>query len=67
MTIFMSSGLPSRIERPPEPTLDAALVQEALKNAGSRSRVAWMAEQLKLSEDDLLPRAARFFGARPLM
>ena len=64
----MSSGITNRIERKlaPEPVLDAALVQEALQHAGARSRIAWIAEQLELSEDDLLPRAARFFGARPL-
>jgi len=64
----MSSGITHRIERkpPPEPALEAALVQEALAQAGTRSRVAWIAEKLDLSEDELLPRAARFFGARPL-
>jgi general secretion pathway protein E len=67
MTTLMASGVSSRIESPPEPTLDAALVQQALKHAGMRSRVAWMAEQLKLSEDVLLPRAAKFFGTRPLL
>jgi len=47
-------------------TLDASLVQEALRSAGSRSRMAWMAEQLDVSEEFLLPRAAKYFGARAL-
>jgi general secretion pathway protein E len=42
--------------------LDAELVQEALRNAGSRPRLAWMAEQMGLSEEALLPLAARHFG-----
>jgi general secretion pathway protein E len=47
-------------------TIDADLVQEALTSAGSRSRMAWMAEKIGVSEDLLLPRAARFFCVRPL-
>ena len=46
--------------------LDAALVQQALSSAGSRSRIAWMAEQLSVSEEALLPQAARHFKARAL-
>jgi general secretion pathway protein E len=41
---------------------DASLVQEALRDAGSRSRMAWMADQMKLSEDALLPVAAKHFN-----
>jgi general secretion pathway protein E len=43
-------------------TLDAASLQEALRNAGSRSRMGWLAEHMGLSEDALLPLAARHFG-----
>ena len=46
--------------------LDAALVREALKNAGSRSRMAWMAEQMGLAEPQMLPLAAKHFGMRAL-
>jgi general secretion pathway protein E len=46
--------------------LDAALVQEALRSAGTRSRMAWLAEHLGLSEHDLLPHAAMHFSLRPL-
>jgi general secretion pathway protein E len=46
--------------------LDTALVQEALTNAGSRSRMAWMAEHIGISEDMLLPKAARHFGVPAL-
>ena len=45
---------------------DTALVQEALKRSGSRSRMVWLAEQLGVSQEILLPRAARHFGARAL-
>ena len=47
-------------------TLDASLVQAALQSAGSRSRMAWLAEKMAVSEDELLPRAALHFGTRPL-
>ena len=40
---------------------DASLVQEALRSAGSRSRMAWIADQMRLSEDALLPLAAKHF------
>jgi general secretion pathway protein E len=43
-------------------TLNAALVQDAIRNAGSRSRLAWMAEQMGLSEEALLAPAAKYFG-----
>jgi general secretion pathway protein E len=46
--------------------IDAALVQDALTNAGARSRIAWIAEKLGVGEEDLLPHAARYFGARAL-
>jgi general secretion pathway protein E len=46
--------------------LDAALVQDALRSAGTRSRMTWMAEQMGVSEEMLLSRAARYFGARAL-
>jgi general secretion pathway protein E len=46
--------------------VDSTLVQEALQHSGPRSRMAWMAEQLGVSEETLLPRAARHFGARAL-
>jgi general secretion pathway protein E len=42
--------------------LDAALVREALASAGARSRMAWLAEQMGLDEQQLLPRAATHFG-----
>ena len=41
--------------------IDAALVQEALTSAGARTRMTWMAEQLGISEELLLPKAARHF------
>ena len=43
-------------------TLDAALVKEALRSAGSRSRMSWIAEQMKRAEDALLPLAAKHFN-----
>ena len=46
--------------------LDTALVQDALKSAGSRSRMAWMAEQVGVSEQAMLAQAARHFGMRAL-
>jgi general secretion pathway protein E len=57
-----SSSLPADDER----QLDAALVREAMKSAGSRSRMAWLAEHLALTEEALLPRAGRHFGIRPV-
>jgi general secretion pathway protein E len=50
----------------PPPLLDASMVQEALRSAGTRPRMAWLAEHLGISEHDLLPRAALHFGLRPL-
>ena len=47
-------------------TLNAALVQDAIRNAGSRSRLAWMAEQIGLSEAALLAPAAQHFGMSAL-
>lgn len=44
-------------------SFDATLVQDALHNAGTRPRMAWMAERMGLSEEALLPLAARHFGA----
>ncbi|MGZ5797763.1 MAG: GspE/PulE family protein [Caldimonas sp.] len=46
--------------------LDAALVREAQRSAGSRPALEWLAEQLGLGEEALLPIAARYFGLRPL-
>lgn len=42
--------------------LDASLVQEALRSAGPRPHMAWIAEQLKSTEDALLPLAAKHFN-----
>jgi general secretion pathway protein E len=50
----------------PPPLLDASMVQEALRSAGARPRMVWLAEHLGISEHDLLPRAAAHFGLRPL-
>jgi general secretion pathway protein E len=50
----------------PPPLLDAGMVQEALKSAGARPRMVWLAEHLGISEHELLPRAAAHFGLRPL-
>ena len=47
-------------------TLDAALVREAQRSAGSRPVLEWLAEQVGRSEEELLPIAARHFGLRPL-
>ena len=44
------------------PHMDAALVQQALRDAGSQSRMAWIANHLKLSDDALLPLAAKHFN-----
>jgi general secretion pathway protein E len=57
-----SSSLPADDER----QLDAALVREALQSAGSRSRMAWLAQRLEITEEALLPRAGRHFGIRPV-
>jgi len=46
----------------PRDTLDAALVQDALHQAGDQTRMAWMAAQLHLSEQALLPLAAQHFN-----
>ncbi len=45
----------------PPHRLDASLVQEALCSAGPRHHMAWIAEQLNLTEDALLPLAASHF------
>jgi general secretion pathway protein E len=50
----------------PPRMLDAALVRDALKSAGSSPRMAWMAEQLGLSEQEMLPHAAGHFGLKAL-
>lgn len=42
--------------------LDATLVQEALRSAGSRPHLAWVAEHMGLSEEALVPIAATYFG-----
>lgn len=42
-------------------TLDAILVRDALCAEGSQRRMAWIAEQMKLDEDALLPLAAKYF------
>ena len=47
-------------------TLDAGLVREAQRSAGSRPVLEWLAEQLGTSEEALLPTAARHFGMRLL-
>ncbi len=46
--------------------LDAALVQEALGQAGAHQRLAWIAGQMGLSEAELLPLAAEYFGTSAL-
>jgi general secretion pathway protein E len=50
----------------PPALLDASMVQEALRSAGTRPRMVWLAEHLGISEHELLPRAAAHFGLRPL-
>ena len=50
----------------PHRTLDAALVREAQRSAGTRPVLEWLAEQIGMSEEELLPIAARHFGMRPL-
>jgi len=50
----------------PTRTIDATLVQAAMQSAGTTSRMAWMAKQLGVTEDVLLPEAARHFHMRPL-
>ena len=47
-------------------TVDAALVRAALTGAGSGARLAWMAQQLGVGEEQLLASAARHFHLRPL-
>jgi general secretion pathway protein E len=66
MTISVSPGLSTSGSMPTPRRLDSALVREALQRAGARSRVAWMAEQLDVTEQFLLPHAAKFFGTRSL-
>ncbi len=46
----------------PPPLVDATLVRDALRQAGERPRMAWMAEARGLSEHDFLPHAAAYFG-----
>ena len=43
-------------------SLDAALVQDALEQAGTVPHMAWMAERLDLAEADFLALAAPYFG-----
>ncbi len=45
----------------PARQLDASLIRDALQDSGSRSRMAWIADQMKLSEGDFLPLAAKYF------
>ncbi len=66
MSISVSSGMSKLDSVPAGRTLDAALVQQALKSAGARSRMAWIADQLEVTEEFLLPIAARHFGVRAL-
>ena len=66
MSISVSSGTSKLDSVPAGRTLDAALVQQALKSAGARSRMAWIADQLEVTEEFLLPIAARHFGVRAL-
>ena len=66
MSISVSSGMSKLDSVPAGRKLDAALVQEALKSAGARSRMAWIADQLDVTEEFLLPIAARHFGVRAL-
>lgn len=44
------------------PALDAALVQRAILGSGSVPRMAWIAGQLNISENELLPLAAKHFS-----
>ena len=57
-----SKEIPMNAMLAPSLALDAALVQQALHAAGSRSRMAWIAERLLQSEDALLPAAAAHFN-----
>jgi general secretion pathway protein E len=76
MAVRMKSGFPpsgfspsdflSSLPADDERQLDAALVREAMTSAGSRSRMAWLAARLELTEEALLPRAGRHFGIRPV-
>jgi general secretion pathway protein E len=43
------------------PPLDAALVLQALRSAGSVPPMQWLAQRLHVSEEDLLPAAAMHF------
>ncbi len=61
----MSAVLAEKIPAAPR-RLDAELVREAQRSAGSRPVLEWLAEQLGTSEEGLLPVAARHFGLRPL-
>jgi len=58
---FALSGFPADARR-----LDDSLVREAMAGAGSQPRLTWMADRLDVSEEFLLPHAAKYFGARPL-
>ena len=42
-------------------TLDASLVKDALSNAGTRSRMAWMAAQMQVDEGTLISQAGSYF------
>jgi general secretion pathway protein E len=46
--------------------LDAALVRQAQLSAGSQSILEWLAQELGLTEETLLPAAASHFGVQPL-
>ena len=46
--------------------LDCKLVRQSLQAAGNRSGLEWIAEQVGLSEEALLPDAAAHFGLRAL-
>jgi general secretion pathway protein E len=61
---FPASGFSSSLPANDERHLDAALVREAMGSAGLRSRMAWLAAHLEVSEEDLLPRAGHYFGMR---
>jgi len=66
LTIKLSAGISDSGFPVEARKLDAALVQEAVTEAGTRPRLAWMADQLDVSEEFLLPHAAKYFGARAL-
>jgi general secretion pathway protein E len=46
--------------------LDTTLVKDALAQAGSQPRMAWIAERMGIDENALLPQAASHFGLTPL-